>query len=132
MSCTYNKGINEKIKNYLTESITDWLEANEYDEKGCKNSPFFTYWNIIESEIGGGIYDRCSNFEKWKHFHMGLRGFGADIYCLYKDNERVSSIIMKDWTKREVVDVEETANKMDYLCFREFRKLLKKESNVII
>ena len=101
MSITYNKEINKKIRIYLTESIKDWLEAHEYDEK-------------------------------WKHFHMGLRGFGADIYCLYKDDERVSSIIMKDWTGREVVDVEETANLMDYLCFREFRKLLKKESNIII
>ena len=72
MSCTYNKEINEKIKNYLTESIVDWLEANEYDEKDCKNSPFLTYWNIIKSEINGGIYDKYSNFEKWKHFHMGF------------------------------------------------------------
>ena len=63
---------------------------------------------------------------------MGLRGFGADIYCLYKDDKRVSSIIMEDWTGREVIDVEKTANTMDYLCFREFRKLLEKESNVII
>lgn len=132
MSCTYNKEINEKIKNYLTESIVDWLEANEYDKKDCENSPFLTYWTIIKTEIHGGIYEKYTNFEKWKHFHMGLRGFGADIYCLYKDDERVSSIIMKDWTGREVVDVEETANLMDYLCFREFRKLLKKESNIII
>ena len=132
MSCTYNKKINEKIKNYLTESIVDWLGANEHDKKDCENSPFLTYWNIIKLEVNGGVYDKYTNFEKWKHFHMGLRGFGADIYYLYKDNERVSSIIMKDWTGREVIDVEKTANTMDYLCFREFRKLLKKESNVII
>lgn len=37
MSCTYNKEINEKIKNYLTESITNWLEV---EEKDCNNSPF--------------------------------------------------------------------------------------------
>lgn len=132
MSCTYNKEINEKIKNYLTESITNWLEANEYDKKDCENSPFLTYWNIIKSQINGGIYDKYTNFEKWKHFHIGLSGFGADIYCQYKDDERVSSIIMKDWTGREVVDIEKTADTMDYLCFREFRKLLKKESNMII
>lgn len=129
MSCTYNKEINEKIKNYLTESITNWLEV---EEKDCENGPFLTYWNTINDQLSGGVFDRYTNFEKWKHFHGGLGGFGADIYCLYKDDERVSSIIMKDWTGREVVDVEKTANLMDYLCFREFRKLLKKESNVII
>ena len=129
MSCTYNKEINEKIKNYLTESITNWLGV---EEKDCENGPFLTYWNTINDQLSGGVFDRYTNFEKWKHFHSGLGGFGADIYCLYKDNERVSSIIMKDWTGREVVDVEESANTMDYLCFREFRKLLKKESNVII
>ena len=129
MSCTYNKEINEKIKNYLTESITNWLEV---EEKDCGNSPFLTYWNTINNQLSEGVFDRYTNFEKWKHFHGGLGGFGADIYYLYKDNERVSSIIMKDWTGREVVDVEKTANLMDYLCFREFRKLLKKEGNVII
>lgn len=132
MNCTHNKEINEKIRNYLAESIVDWLEANEYDKKDCENSPFLTYWDTINDQLSGGVFDKYTNFEKWKHFHMGLGGFGADIYCLYKDNERVSSIIMKDWTKKEVIDVEKTANTMDYLCFREFRKLLKKESNVII
>ena len=67
MSCTYNKEINEKIKNYLTESIVDWLEANEYDKKDCENSPLLTYWTIIKTEIHGGIYEKYTNFEKCPH-----------------------------------------------------------------